>query len=174
MMRAFLPATILLLGLGACSRSPAPPAANATASGPAATASAASAEKPSSGLFGMFASAPEPPPVDLGEFKIVSVALGNSVDGDQQVIASRDVFGQNDRLYAAVVSTGRHQGLKLTARWSTAEGQLVAQTEQVLVPTSPTVTTFSLRNEQPWPAGKYQLVVSIDQQVQSTVPFEIR
>jgi hypothetical protein len=73
-----------------------------------------------------------------------------------------------------VLSTGQHQGLKLTARWTTADGQLIAETEQALVPTSATVTTFSLRNGEPWPVGKYQLVVAVDKQPQSTIPFEIR
>jgi hypothetical protein len=171
-MRHALIACVVVLGLCACQRTPAPAATTAQAG--AAPAAATSAEKPKSGLFGMFSSAPEPPPVDLGDFKIVSVALGSAVDEEQQVSVSKSVFGRNDRIYAAVLSTGQHQGLNLSARWTTADGQLVAESEQALVPMSPTVTTFSLRNAEPWPVGKYQLVVSVDKQPQSTLPFEIR
>jgi hypothetical protein len=171
-MRHLLNALICLLALSACHRAAAP--ATATPGQPAA-ATAASAEKPASGFFSMFSSKPaEAPPVDLGEFKIVSVTLGNAVDAEQQVPIGKTVFGRYDRIYAAVLSTGQHQGLKLSARWTTADGQLVAESEQALVPTSATVTTFSLRNGEPWPAGKYQLVVSVDKQPQSTLPFEIR
>jgi hypothetical protein len=160
-----------LLALSACHRAAAP--ATATAN-PAAPAAAASAEKPASGFFSMFSSKPEQAPVDLGDFKIVSVTLGSAVDAEQQVPVSKTEFGRNDRIYAAVLSTGRHQGLTLSARWTTADGQLVAETEQALVPTTATVTTFSLRNGEPWPAGKYQLVVAVDKQPQSTTAFEIR
>jgi hypothetical protein len=170
-MRHALNGMICLLALSACQRAPAPTSATTGAVAPAA---AVTAEKPASGFFGMFSDKPEPAATDLGDFKIVSVTLGNAVDAEQQVPVGKTVFGRNDRIYAAVLSTGQHQGLKLSARWTTADGQVVAETEQTLVPTSATVTTFSLHNGEPWPVGKYQLVVSIDKQAQSTIPFEIR
>ena len=172
-LRPSLKCLFCLLALTACQRTPAPTTATATP-GQATPAAAASADKPASGFFAMFSGKAEEAPVNLGDFKVVSVTLGNAVDAEQQVPVSKTVFGRDDRIYAAVLSTGQHQGLKLSARWTTADGQLIAETEQVLVPTSATVTTFSLRNGEPWPAGKYQLVVAIDQRPQSTIPFEIR
>ena len=174
-MRHALKWICCLLLLAGCHRS-AQPAAS-TGAAPATAASVAS-EKPAGGLLSMFSdkpteAAPAPTP-ELGEFKIVSVTLGNAVDAEQQVLASKTVFGRYDRIYAAVLSTGQHQGLKLSAKWTTADGQPVADSEQTLVPTSATVTTFSLRNGAPWPVGKYQLVVSIDQQPQDTLAFEVR
>jgi hypothetical protein len=163
-----------LLALSACQRAPAPASAAKATADQVAPAAAASAEKPASGFFSMFSSKPAEAPVALGDFKIVSVTLGNAVDAEQQVPVGKTVFGRYDRIYAAVLSTGQHQGLKLSAKWTTADGQLVAESEQALVPTSATVTTFSLKNAEMWPVGKYQLVVSVDQQPQSTVPFEIR
>lgn len=166
--------TLCLLALTACHGAPAP-AATGAATGPSAPAAAASSEKPSSGFLSMFSSAPaEAPPPALGDFKIVSVTLGNAVDAEQQVPTGKTVFGRYDRIYAAVLSTGSHQGLVLSAKWTTADGQLVAQSEQPLVPTSPTVTTFSLRNGEPWPVGKYQLLVSVDKLPQDVVTFEVR
>ena len=172
-MRHALNCLACLLVLSACHRAEAPATATTTP-GQTAPAVAASSEKPASGFFAMFSGKSEPAPVDLGDFKIVSVTLGNAVDAEQQVPVSKTVFGRNDRIYAAVLSTGQHQGLKLSARWTTADGQLVAESEQALVPTSATVTTFSLHNDDPWPVGKYQLAVSIDKQRQSAIPFEIR
>jgi hypothetical protein len=174
-MRRPLTWMLCLLVLSACQRAPAPAATAAGATPePAAPAAAASAEKPASGFFSMFSSKPAEAPAALGDFKIVSVTLGSAVDAEQQVPVSKSVFGRYDRIYAAVLSTGQHQGLKLSAKWTTADGQLVAESEQALVPTSATVTTFSLKNGEMWPVGKYQLVVSVDQLPQSTVPFEVR
>lgn len=171
-MRDILKWLPCLLVLGACQRSTAPavPAASATT----APAAVASDEKPAHGLFSMFSSEPAPTPPALGEFKIVSVTLGSAVDAEQQVPVSKTIFGRKERIYAAVLSTGSHQGLKLSAKWTTADGQLVNESEQALVPTSATVTTFSLHDADPWPVGKYQLVVSVDKQPQNTLAFEIR
>ena len=174
-MRHVLIAMFCLLALDACHRAAAPASVTTGATpGQPSPVAAASAAKPASGFFSMFSSAPAETPAGLGDFKIVSVTLGSAVDAEQQVPVSKTVFGRYDRIYAAVLSTGQHQGLKLSAKWTTADGQLVAESEQALVPTSATVTTFSLRNGEMWPVGKYQLVVSVDQQPQNTQAFEIR
>jgi hypothetical protein len=173
-MRHALIAIVFVLALGACQRASAPMPA-AVAPGQVAPASPASAEKPATGFFSsMFSSKPEQAATDLGDFKIVSVTLGNTIDAEQQVPVAKTVFGRQDPIYASVLSTGQHQGLTLSARWTTADGQLVAETEQALVPTTATVTTFSLRDGEPWPVGKYQVVVSVDKQPQNTTTFEIR
>lgn len=167
---------LCLLSLAACQRASTPAASTAStaANGAAAPASNASAKKPASGLFAMFSGDSEPAPVDMGGFKIVSITLGNSVDAEQQVPVGKTVFDPKDRIYASVLSTGSHQGLKLSAKWTTETGATVAESEQALVPTAATVTTFSLRNRDPWPPGKYQLVVSIDQRPQDVISFEVQ
>ncbi len=114
------------------------------------------------------------PALDLGQFRIVSVQLGNAVDAEHRVEKEKSVFASKDTLYAAVLSTGKHQGLKLSAQWTGPNAAPIASSEQTLVPTSPTVTTFSARNSNGWPVGDYQVVIAINGQAMETKRFEVR
>ncbi|KFN43926.1 hypothetical protein [Arenimonas oryziterrae] len=166
-------AVLALSPLVACKKAAAPIPATTPA---AATAPAPAPEKKEGGLFGFLASEEKPAPaaLDLGEFEIVSVRLGSAVDAENNVDVGKDVLGTKDAIYAAVLSQGKHQGLKMSAKWTTADGQLIADTEQVLVPTSATVTTFSVRNPEGWPVGKYRVQISVDGQPMQTRNFEVR
>jgi len=139
-------------------------------------AKAEPAKEKKDGLFGgMFASEPAPAAkLDLGEFKLLDVAVGTSLDSDNLVSKPRTIFSTKDKIYASVLSNGKHQGLNIKARWTAPDGKLVAETEQALVPTSGTVSTFSISNDQPWPAGAYTLDISLDNVVQRTVSFEVK
>lgn len=133
------------------------------------------AEKKSDGMFGgMFSSEPEPAKLDLGEFNILEVNLGTSLDSDNLVSKPRVLFGTKDKIYASVLSNGKHQGLVIKARWTAPDGTLVAETEQALVPVKGTVSTFSIGNTQAWPVGAYTLDISLNNQVQRTVSFEVK
>jgi len=127
------------------------------------------------GLFGgIFSSEPEPAKLDLGEFKLLEVNLGTSLDSNNLVIKPRLLFGTKDKIYASVLSNGQHQGLTIKARWTAPDGSLVAETEQALVPIKGTVSTFSIGNTQSWPVGAYTLDISLNNQVQRTVGFEVK
>lgn len=110
----------------------------------------------------------------LGDFKIVRVSLGRTLDVGNDIAEERSVFSPKDQIYAAVVSTGKHQGLKLSARWLDAEGQLLAQNDQRLVPDGPMLATFHLRQPKGWPKGHYQLDIALDGQSMQTEEFEVR
>jgi hypothetical protein len=114
------------------------------------------------------------PAVELGEFKIIDIRLGTRLDSDNAVDNASAAFKPQDKVYASVLSTGKHPGLKIQARWTAPDGRLVAKTEQVIVPTGAMVTTFSIDHDQAWPAGAYALEVSLNEQVQKTTSFEIR
>ena len=145
------------------------PAADGTAAAPVETA------KDDGGLFGFIdkdePAAPAGP--SLGEFQVVSVALGTALDADNNVRDAKTVFSPKDPIHAAVLSSGPHPGLKLVAHWTAADGTVVAHTEQPVVATGPTVTTFSLRNPEPWPAGMYQLAVQVDGRTLQSRAFEV-
>ncbi len=127
------------------------------------------------GLFGgIFSSEPAPAKLELGEFKLLEVNLGTSLDSDNLVTKPKTVFGTKDKIYASVLSNGKHQGLTIKARWTAPDGSLVAETEQALVPVKGTVSTFSVGNSQPWPIGAYTLDISLNGQVQRTVSFEVK
>lgn len=133
------------------------------------------AKEKSGSLFGgIFSDEPKPAALDLGEFKLLEVNLGTSLDSDNLVTNPKTQFGQNDKIYASVLSAGTHQGLNIKAKWTAPDGTLVAETEQALVPTAGTVSTFSISHDQPWPAGAYTLDILLNGLVQRTVTFEIK
>jgi hypothetical protein len=162
-------AALLLAG---CGKDPAP-ADTAAAPGAAAPAEPA---KDDGGLFGFIDKDDAPAEAalpDLGEFRIVSVALGTSLDADNNVGDAKTVFTPKDPIHAAVLSSGPHAGLTLVAHWTAADGTVVAHSEQALVATGPTVTTFTLDNAQPWPPGMYQLAVQVGGATLQSRAFEI-
>jgi hypothetical protein len=162
---SLLPALLLALCLGACKRAEAPdPAAADAGAAPSGTALVDGDHVP--GI--------DAEPLDLGEFKIVSVLLGRSLDAEQVVQADRDEFAPRDSIYASVLSTGAHEGLTLSAHWIGPNGAPVAETAQVVAPTQPTATTFSLHNPQPWPPGDYKLELAVNEHVLQTREFHIR
>ena len=119
--------------------------------------------------------APAPlPPMPTGDFRITSVTLGRAVDEEGQVRQARETFAPNDKIHAAVVSVGSSDGLTLAVRWTAADGTLVASAGQSLQPTTPTVTTFSIAQPEPWPTGGYQLEVSINDRVVETRRFLVQ
>jgi hypothetical protein len=151
--------TLLLAACGGGEDAPAPAAGEPA---PAATA-AATEEAPA-----------ELPPMPTGDFRITSVTLGKAVDDEGQVRQAQDAFAPTDKIFAAVVSVGSSDGLTLAARWTAADGTVVASAGQSLKPSTPTVTTFSIAQPEPWPVGGYQLEVSINDRVVETRPFLVQ
>ena len=158
--RQLLVPTLLALVLGACQKGPeTTPTGNATAS-----------EGPESAVA--VAAAATPPP-ELGEFMVVSVLLGTSLDADGIVVGDRDNFAVDDRIQASVLSTGAHPGLSLSARWLAPDGSAIAETAQELAPAGPTASTFSLANPAGWPAGEYQLTIAANGYPLQTRRFQV-
>jgi hypothetical protein len=163
--------------LGACGKS-APPAgpAGAGATAAATPAAAPAEEKKDGGLFGFIGgkddTAASAAP-DLGQFQVVSVNLGTQLDADHDVRDPRTVFAPADTIHAAVLSTGPHPGLTLVAQWTAADGTVVARSEQAMVPTGPQVTTFTVKNADPWPPGMYQLAVQVGGHTLQSRAFEV-
>jgi hypothetical protein len=153
--------TLLLAACGGDDK-PAPAAATGATAAPAAD-TAPAADAPA-----------ELPPMPTGDFRITSVTLGKSVDDEGQVRKAQDSFAPTDKIYAAVVSVGSSEGLTLAARWTAADGTVVAAAGQSLNPSTPTVTTFSIAQPDPWPAGGYQVEVSINDRVVETRRFLVQ
>lgn len=113
------------------------------------------------------------PPLPSGDFRIASVTLGKAVDAEGQVTEAVEVFAQGDTMHAAVIGVGTSDGLTLSARWLAADGTEIAKAGQALVPTAPTVATFTLSQPEPWPAGEYVLEVAINERVAETRRFRV-
>ena len=73
-----------------------------------------------------------------------------------------------------MVSVGSSDGLTLAARWTADDGTVVAAAGQSLSPSTPTVTTFSIAQPEPWPVGGYQVEVSINDRVVETRRFQVQ
>jgi hypothetical protein len=121
------------------------------------------------------AEAPAPlPPLPTGDFRITSVSLGKAVDEEGQVAEPLTTFAPGDKIHAAVIAVGSSDGLTLSARWLAADGTEVAKAGQSLSPETPTVTTFSISQPEPWPVGAYQVEIAINDRVVETRTFEVR
>ena len=116
----------------------------------------------------------DPPVPALGDFRIVQVLMGPSVDAEHVVVRDTRVFAAKEPIHASVLSIGAHQGLKLSADWRAPDGSIIAKSEQVLVPESDLATTFNLSNPAPWPAGDYELRLAIDGHTIRTEKFAVR
>ena len=114
------------------------------------------------------------PPLPGGDFRIVAVDLGTTVDGEGRVTAAATQFAPGDTIRAAVVGVGSSDGLTLSARWLAPGGREIAKAGQTLSPNAPTVATFTLQQPQPWPPGTYSLEVAINDRVVETRSFEVR
>ena len=150
-------ALLFTLSLSACGGGDDAPTAAAPAAdaGPSPTPAQATVEDAPAEL----------PPMPTGDFRIASVTLGKAVDAEGQVRQPLDAFGPGDKIYAAVVSVGSSDGLTLAARWTAVDGTQVASAGQSLTPSTPTVTTFSIAQPEPWPLGGYQVEVSVNGRV---------
>ena len=162
-MRLTTLATALLisLSLAACGGDDKPAPATSAPAGAAAVAPAEDAPA-------------ELPPMPTGDFRITSVSLGKAVDEEGQVRQAQETFAPADKIFAAVVSVGSSDGLTLAARWLAADGTQVASAGQSLNPSTPTVTTFSIAQPEPWPVGGYQLEVSVNGRVVETRSFVVQ
>lgn len=153
-----------LLVLVACNRNAATPSTPAADGGKAVTVDGEQVETASA----------DQPAEDLGDFRIVSVLLGTSLDPDKVVIGDSEVFGPKAGIHASVLSTGAHQGLRISAKWLGPDGSTVAETEQPVVPTAATATTFGISNPQGWPKGEYQVQIAINGRLQQSRTFQVR
>lgn len=155
---------LLCLGLAACGGDDDAPAADNSATAEASTQAAIAAAE---------AGPAELPPLPTGDYRIVSVTLGKAVDAEGQVREAQEVFAPADKIHAAVVSVGNSDGLTVSARWLSADGTEVAKAGQSLTPTTPTVTTFSIAQPEPWPAGDYRVEIAVNDRVAETRSFRI-
>jgi len=144
------------LALGACKRS------DTTTTAPA-PAPAPKVESPPP------TAAPAPAP-----FRVTSVEVGNAVSGDKRVTAPTATLAPGDTIYASVASDGAAQSVKLTARWTYEDGQVVDETTQMIAPTGPAASEFHISQEGGLPAGRYQVEIMADGRSVGTKEFEVR
>lgn len=90
---------------------------------------------------------------------VSGVALGRSIGPDNRVVDEVGDFAPTDTVYASVETTGTGSGT-LSARWTFEDGQVVDEGSQSVSGAS--VTEFHVSNPAGWPAGHYEVVISLD------------
>ena len=90
---------------------------------------------------------------------VSDVALGRSIGPDNRVVEEVGDFAPTDTIFASVETSGTGSGT-LSARWTFEDGQVVDEGSQSVSGAS--VTEFHVSNPAGWPAGHYEVVISLD------------
>lgn len=90
---------------------------------------------------------------------VTNVALGRSIGADKMVVEELGDFAPMDTIYASVETSGTGSGT-LAARWTFEDGQVVDEGSQSV--SGAQVTEFHVSKPDGWPAGHYEVVISLD------------
>jgi len=105
--------------------------------------------------------------------KITAIDLGHRVGDDNRVPSSSETFGPPDTVYASISVEGRGSGT-LSARWTSADGQVLAEQTQKIAPTAPAHFEFHVAPAGGWPKGRHKAVFTLDGVGSRTREFEVR
>ena len=109
-------------------------------------------------------------------FRVTGLTLGTLIDASYAVTTPTTRFTPDTpTIYASVATAGHTDGATLQARWRYLEGSgvLVNQLEQTVATEGPAVTTFKVQNPNRWPAGKYNVSISLDGKVVAQQDFSV-
>jgi hypothetical protein len=94
--------------------------------------------------------------------QITDVTLGRAVGADRAVTEATTTFEPNDTIYVSVRTSGTASSATLAARWTFEDGQVVDESSQTIAPTGTEVTEFHVSKPDGWPAGAYEVAISLD------------
>jgi hypothetical protein len=109
------------------------------------------------------ASVPAPAPAPAG-IAVSSVTTGKAIGADKKVTAATDAFARTDTMYASVDTTGNGSA-KLDAKWTYRKGDkvtLVKEDSMTINATGPATNEFHVSKPDGWPAGDYEVEVTLD------------
>lgn len=121
-----------------------------------------------SGMLGLMACDREEPAEDIDtdvaveeapSLDVTDVALGRSIGPDNRVVEEIGDFSPTDTIYATVETEGTGSGT-LAARWTFEDGQVVDEGSQSV--SGAQLTEFHVSNPDGWPAGHYEVIISLD------------
>lgn len=119
------------------------------------------------------AAANAPPPVAPPVVSVKNVDLGKSLNADKSINDNTGTFGQRDTMYVAVKTDGVGPAL-IGVRWATEAGKLVDSTSQSMNSNGEAWTEFHVMKKSPWPAGNYQVDVTLNGVAAGTKKFEVK
>lgn len=144
--------------------------AAAASSAPAKAASAQAAPAPA-------ATAPSAPAPAATNSQL-SLVIGSAVTADHRVAHAVSSFKPAEKAFYASVSTnGKSLGGTLNAKWLYLEGKkplVISSVSQLISAETPSSTTFTVRNPNPWPQGRYKIEISLDGKNVASQDFQVR
>jgi hypothetical protein len=172
-----------LLMLSACGKQE--PASNTTPAAPATSAPAPAAPAPTAAPPAPASTAPAPASTSgksaslkpASNIHVAAVTIGSQVDGANAISKEQRHFAPEDKaIYASVATTGNTDNATLNARWTYVEGkeETFSSTSESIATDGPAITTFSVQNPNPWPKGKYKVVITLNGQTVATEDFDVR
>ena len=105
---------------------------------------------------------------------VVSVDLGNAVDGSQKVAAPASQFAPKDTIYASVGTSGSASATTVGAKWTYQDGQTVNDSSTSISPTGPAFTAFHISKPDGLPAGHYKVDISLNGSLASSKEFDVK
>jgi len=95
--------------------------------------------------------------------QVVAVDLGRTIGSDKQVTERLETFKPNDTIYASIHTSGNNPSSKLGVKWTYQDGQVLGQSEQMIVPVEGSnAMEFHLAKPSGLPAGNYKVEVFVD------------
>jgi len=102
------------------------------------------------------------------------IDLGRSLSSDRRVVVTDAAFAPTDTVYASVALEGPVPASQVTARWTSMDGQTVAETSQTVTASEGEgVTQFQFAPPTDLAPGTYKLDILQDGQVVSTREFTV-
>jgi hypothetical protein len=96
------------------------------------------------------------------DVSVTEITLGRAIETSRRVVQPQDTFAPADTVYASVVLAGSARHAALTARWTSADGQVVSEASLQVAPTITTVSEFHISRPDGLPAGPYQVEIFLD------------
>jgi hypothetical protein len=105
--------------------------------------------------------------------KIAAIDLGHGVSDDNRVPSPSETYAAAGTVYASISVEGTGSGT-LTARWTSADGQLLAEQTQKIALIAPAHFEFHLAPPGGWPKGRHKAVFTLNGGDSRTREFEVR
>lgn len=105
--------------------------------------------------------------------RVTSIVLGAKINDDKTVSSPQETFAPSSTVYGSIGTEGGGAAT-LAARWTLADGRLLAEQTQSISPTQPTHFEFHLIPEGGWPIGRHKVVFTLNGQGSRSREFEVR
>ena len=104
---------------------------------------------------------PTTPIAQAPAVNVQSVTIGTNVAPDNTVHA-QSVITSRDPIIVSITTQGTANNVPVTARLTYQDGQVAGEQSAVLNTSGPGVTNITFTNANAWPAGKYNVHVTVD------------